>query len=116
MAVCYNSCMDLLNKKCVPREGGAKPLGLDKINMYLPVLKNKWEVVGGKKIRHEFEFMDFVQAMAFINNVAEVAENEGHHPDIHVFYNKVVIELWTHAIGGLSENDFIVAAKIEPLT
>jgi len=48
--------------------------------------------------------------------VAEVAESEGHHPDIYVFYNKVVIELWTHAIGGLSENDFIVAAKIEPLT
>ena len=108
--------MDLLSKKCVPCEGGTKPLGQDKINMYLSVLKNKWEVVGGKKIRHEFEFMDFVQAMAFINNVAEVAESEGHHPDIYVFYNKVVIELWTHAIGGLSENDFIVAAKIEPLT
>jgi len=119
--------MNLLNKKCVPCEGGTKPLAQDKIDMYLPLLKNKWEVIDGKKIRHEFEFSAkggsasggkslFTQAIAFVNQVAEVAENEGHHPDIHVFYNKVVIELWTHAIGGLSENDFIVAAKIEPLT
>ena len=116
MAVCYNSCMDLLNKKCVPCEGGTKPLEQDKINTYLPVLKDKWVVIDDKKIKHEFKFKDFKQAITFINKVAEVAESEGHHPDIYVFYNKVVIELWTHAIGGLSENDFIVAAKIEPLT
>ena len=80
------------------------------------MLKDKWVVIDDKKIKHEFKFKDFKQAITFINKVAEVAESEGHHPDIYVFYNKVVIELWTHAIGGLSENDFIVAAKIEPLT
>ena len=106
--------MDLKSKKCVPCEGGTKPLGQDKINMYLPVLKNQWVVIDGKKIKHEFSFDDFNEAMSFVNKVAQVAETEGHHPDIHIFYNKVIIELWTHAIGGLSENDFILAAKIEP--
>ena len=76
-------------------------------------LKLPWEVVDNKKIRHEFKFKDFKEAMAFINKVAEIAESEGHHPDIHIFYNKVTIELWTHFIGGLHENDFIVASKIE---
>ena len=68
-----------------------------------------------KTIRKEFKFKDFVRAMAFVDQVADVAESEGHHPDIRIHYNRVVIELTTHAIGGLSENDFIVAAKIERL-
>lgn len=70
---------------------------------------------GGKKIVRKFEFKDFVEAIAFINKVAAVAEGEGHHPDLHIFYNKVTIELSTHAVGGLSENDFILAAKINAL-
>ncbi len=72
-----------------------------------------WEnVEEGKKIRRELKFADFKEAMAFINKVAEVAENEQHHPNFHIFYNRVILELWTHAVGGLSENDFILAAKI----
>ena len=72
-----------------------------------------WELIeDGKKIAKEFKFKDFKEAMSFINKVAELAENEGHHPDIHIFYNRVCFELWTHAIQGLSENDFIMAAKI----
>jgi 4a-hydroxytetrahydrobiopterin dehydratase len=61
----------------------------------------------------EFKFVDFIGAINFVNLVADIAEEEGHHPDIHIFYNKVRLELSTHAIGGLSENDFILAAKID---
>jgi 4a-hydroxytetrahydrobiopterin dehydratase len=66
----------------------------------------------GKKIFREFTFKDFKKAMQFVNAVAELAESEGHHPDIYIFWNRVRLELWTHAINGLSENDFILAAKI----
>ena len=69
----------------------------------------------GKKITKDFEFKNFKESIALINKVAELAENEGHHPDIHCFYDKVKLELWTHAVGGLSENDFILAAKINQL-
>ena len=107
--------MNLLNKKCVPCKGGVDPLSIDEVKGYLK------EVVGwklstdAKKINKEFSFKDFVEAMEFVNQVARLAEEEGHHPDIHIFYNKVTFELWTHAIGGLSENDFILAAKINKL-
>ena len=66
-----------------------------------------------KKISKQFKFQDFIGAINFVERVADVAEMEGHHPDIHINYNKVLLELTTHAIGGLSENDFIVAAKID---
>ncbi len=82
---------------------------------YLPSLSLEWRVTGGKKISHEFSFSDFKEAMEFVNQVAALAEQETHHPDISIHYNKVFIELWTHAVGGLSENDFILAAKIETL-
>jgi 4a-hydroxytetrahydrobiopterin dehydratase len=86
----------------------------DEAAPYLSVL-TQWELRGGKSIRRRLRFKDFVEAMAFINEVAELAEEEGHHPDIFVSYNRVRIDLTTHAIGGLSENDFILAAKIEGL-
>lgn len=65
------------------------------------------------KIERVFKFADFKEAMVFVNKVAELAEKEGHHPDIHISYSKVTITLWTHAVGGLSLNDFILAAKID---
>ena len=66
-----------------------------------------------RKISREFQFKNFIEAIDFVSrSVADIAEVDGHHPDIHVFYNKVLLELWTHSIGGLSENDFIVASKI----
>lgn len=74
-----------------------------------------WRVEEGKKLSRTFLFKNFRELMIFINAVADLAEQEQHHPDIHAFYNKVVIELWTHAVGGLSENDFIMAAKIDGL-
>ncbi|KKU52681.1 MAG: hypothetical protein UX72_C0003G0062 [Parcubacteria group bacterium GW2011_GWA2_47_10] len=107
---------NLTEKKCVSCEAGTPPFGAEKIAEYSKQLKTKWDSKEGKKLRQEFEFKDFKEAVAFINKIAGVAESEGHHPDIFVFYNKVAIELWTHASGGLTENDFIVAAKIEALT
>ena len=104
--------MDLLNKKCIPCEGGAKPFTKKEAEEYLNATPG-WRIDGDAlKIDRGFEFKDFKEAMGFVNKVAELAESEGHHPDIHVFYNRVKLALSTHAIGGLSENDFIVAAKI----
>lgn len=104
---------DLSQKKCVPCEGGTLPLKLEEVASYTKLLKTLWNVEGNKKISRQFKFKDFKEAMVFVSKVAEVANNEDHHPDIHIYYNKVEIELSTHAIGGLSGNDFIVARKIE---
>jgi len=106
---------NLALKKCVPCEGGVDPFNETKIKQYLGYLSKPWTVTDNKKISYEFKFKDFKEAMDFVNKVAEIAEEEQHHPDIYIFYNKVRIELWTHAINGLSENDFILATKIELL-
>lgn len=106
---------DLTEKKCIPCEGDVSPFVGKELMDYISQLHEKWEVVEGKKIRYQFKFKDFKEAMKFVNKIAEIAEDEQHHPDIKIVYNKVTIELWTHAIGGLSENDFILAAKIEKL-
>ena len=108
--------MDLTKKHCVACEGGVSPMDEQKAHEYLSEVLG-WNISDDKKsIRREFEFKDFVGAMVFVNKVADIAESEEHHPDLHIFYNKVKIELSTHAIGGLSENDFIVAAKINALS
>ena len=104
---------NLLKKKCIPCEGGAMPLRVEEAQEYLKELPDWILDSKGKKISKEFKFQDFVGAMDFVGKIADIAEKEGHHPDIHVFYNKVLLELSTHAIGGLSENDFIIAAKID---
>ena len=105
----------LSDKKCVACEGGTPSLGEAEIASYLAQLKGGWQVVENKKIKKEFKFKNFKEALAFVNNIAGIAEAESHHPDIYIFYNRVNIELWTHAVNGLSENDFIVAAKIDKL-
>ena len=104
---------DLVNKRCVPCEGGMPPLGKAQVDRLLAQISG-WSV-SGKWITKEFKFKDFVAAMALVNRVVELAESEGHHPDIHIHYNLVRFDIWTHAIGGLSENDFILAAKIDAL-
>lgn len=106
--------MDLLAKKCVACEGGMPPMTADEANKYTAEVLG-WELLAGKKIRKEYTFKDFKEAMAFVNKIAAVAESERHHPDISIFWNKVKLELWTHAVNGLSENDFIMAAKIDHL-
>ncbi len=105
--------MDFASKKCVPCEGGTKPLTKDKIEEYLPAINPLWEVIEDLKLKRKFKFADFKKAIEFVNKVADLAEEEGHHPDIKINYNKVTLELTTHAIGGLSENDFVIAAKVD---
>lgn len=99
--------------KCGPCDGGTPALGSEKIDEFRKQLNADWQVIDGKKIKRDFKFKDFKEAIAFINKVADIAEDEGHHPDIYVFYNKVTLELSTHAIGGLFDNDFILSAKID---
>lgn len=106
---------DFRDKKCVPCEGGVPPLTGEQSGEYLAALSG-WEIdTASKKISKKFTFKDFVEAMVFVNKVADVAESERHHPDIAISYGKVTCELTTHAIDGLSENDFIVAAKIDAI-
>lgn len=107
---------ELAHKKCVPCEGGVKPLSPDEAKEQLDRLEG-WRLTdNGRRIRKDWVMRDFAAAIDFFNKVADVAETEGHHPDLHLEgYRKVWIELSTHAIGGLSENDFILAAKIDQL-
>jgi len=107
---------DLTKKHCVPCEGGAPPLPSDKEDELIKQVSD-WMLVrdGTHKITKQFKFEDFKKAMEFVNEVAELAESEGHHPDIKIVYSKVQLDLFTHAVGGLSENDFIMAAKINKL-
>ena len=103
----------LAKKKCIPCEGGVAPLSPKEAKIYIPHVKG-WKLdAKGKEISRTFTFKNFVKAMAFVSAVAKIAEKENHHPDIHIFYNKVTLDLSTHAIKGLSENDFILAAKVD---
>jgi len=104
---------DLTQKRCVPCEGGVPPLGKSEVERLLAQIPG-WSL-SGKWISKEFNLKNFVQAMKFVNRVADLAESEGHHPDLHIHYNRVRFDIWTHAIDGLTENDFILAAKIEAL-
>lgn len=107
--------MDLNKKKCIPCEGGIPMLKKDEVAEYLKHIHDAWRVIEDKKLFREISFMDYKQTMAYVNRVADLADKEGHHPVLHVYYSKVIIDLWTHAIGGLSENDFILASKIDRL-
>ncbi|HEV7702602.1 MAG TPA: 4a-hydroxytetrahydrobiopterin dehydratase [Candidatus Paceibacterota bacterium] len=106
---------DLLKKKCIPCEVGGEPLNRVDAQDYVDELPGWTLSEGAKRISKEYKFQDFIGAINFVERVADVAEIEGHHPDIHVHYNKVLLELWTHEINGLSENDFIVAAKVDAM-
>ena len=106
----------LSEKKCVSCEGGIPALSKDETRQYLTALKDWRLSEDAKSIRAEYPMKDFMAAVRLINQIAEIAEREDHHPDIHLAgYRKLAIELTTHAIGGLSENDFILAAKIDEL-
>ncbi len=105
--------MKLSEKKCVACEGGTPPLNLKQVNEFMKELSG-WELDAGHLVKY-FQFKDFKETMKFVNKVADLSEEEGHHPDLFVSYGKLKIELWTHAVGGLSENDFILAAKIDAL-
>ena len=104
----------LVAKKCKPCEGGVDPFPLDQARLQLEKLPGWYLTHDGQRIRKDWTVKNFMAGMRFFNQVAELAEDDGHHPDLHLAgYRNLSIELWTHAIGGLSENDFILAAKID---
>jgi 4a-hydroxytetrahydrobiopterin dehydratase len=107
---------ELVQKKCLPCEGGVEPCTLGEANEQLGQLVG-WRLTHeGQRIRKDWRVKNFMAGMEFFARCAEVAEADGHHPDLHIEgYRNVSVELWTHAIGGLSENDFILAAKIDQL-
>jgi 4a-hydroxytetrahydrobiopterin dehydratase len=107
---------ELVKKKCVPCEGNVPPLTPEAAAKLKEQLDPEWMVVDeAHLLTKQFTFKDFKETMEFVNKIAAIAEDEGHHPDLTVTYGGVTVELMTHAIGGLSENDFIVAAKIDAL-
>ncbi len=106
---------ELTKRKCQPCEKGTPPLSSDRIQQYLAQVSG-WELVEGKLLRKQLKLKDFMSAVQLINRIAEAAEADDHHPDIHLTgYRRLTIELATHAIGGLSDNDFILAAKLDAL-
>ena len=105
----------LAEKRCIPCRGGVPPLTAGEIAPLLDQLQG-WEVVRDHHLRKLVRFPDFAEALAFVNQVGEVAEAEDHHPDIHLAWGKAEITLWTHKINGLTESDFVLAAKIDRLT
>ena len=102
-------------KSCVPCRGGIPPLDEAKAREYAAATPDWTLEEKGTRLHRRFEFRDFKAAMEFVNRLADVAEREGHHPDICIHWNKVELTLWTHKIGGLHENDFILASKIDRL-
>ncbi|MGD8454142.1 MAG: 4a-hydroxytetrahydrobiopterin dehydratase [Phycisphaerae bacterium] len=105
---------ELAAKKCTPCEGGVPPLTAEQVGELLPQLDG-WEVVCDHHLARGFTFADFASALAFVNRVGAVAEAEGHHPDIDLSWGKVNIEIFTHKVDGLTESDFVLAAKIDRL-
>ena len=110
---------DLLNKKCVPCEGGAIPFDISEIHKYQKKVDG-WSIIKNDKeiffLEKNFKFKNFKESQNFINNVSELSENEEHHPDINFGWGYAKIIITTHAIEGLSENDFILAAKIDQVS
>lgn len=106
----------LADKKCVACQEGVPPLEGKQLETYSSQLGAGWHVVNEHHIEKEFPFKDFKEGLVFTNKVGDLAEQEGHHPDIQLSWGKVRIVLWTHKINGLSESDFILAAKIDQLS
>jgi len=112
------SMNDLLNKKCVPCEGGVTPFDISEIHKYQKKVDG-WNILTDEKkiffLNKKFQFKNFLDSQNFINKVGQISENEGHHPDISFGWGYAEVKITTHAIEGLSENDFILAAKIDQL-
>ena len=109
------SAADLAARHCVPCEGGTPVLEAKEVQRLLASLP-EWRLdEGGKRISRQFRFKDFVQAVDFVNRITPVAEEEGHHPDLELGWGRAKVEFTTHAAGGLTENDFVMAAKVDRL-
>jgi len=106
---------ELAQLECVPCKGGIPPMKGDQIRPLLEKLGGGWQVIDEHHLEKEYRFPDFRQALSFTNRIGDLAETVGHHPDIHLAWGKVRLVIWTHKIGGLSQSDFIFAAKADTL-
>ncbi len=106
---------ELAQKECVPCKGGVPPLKGDQLVMLAQEVGDGWRVIGEHHLEREFKFQDFRAALDFTNRVGELAEQQNHHPDIYLAWGKVKLTLWTHKIDGLTESDFVFAAKVNKL-
>ena len=104
---------ELAKKKCVPCTAGASPLKGKELQSVFNQLEEGWEMIEQKKIAKTYRFKNFKEALAYVNEIGKIAEEEGHHPDIFLSWGKVKVTLWTHKIEGLSESDFVLAAKCD---
>ncbi len=106
---------ELAAQECIPCKGGIPPLEGKELQELQEKLGNNWKVIDEHHLEKKFTFNDFREALDFTNKVGELAEQQGHHPDIHLTWGAVTISMWTHKIDGLTESDFILAAKIDRL-
>ena len=107
--------MDLSNRQCVPCLGGIPPLKGTQLDQLRDQLDHGWEIVDEHHLTRSFKFRDFTGALAYVNRIGEMADQRGHHPDIYLAWGKVRVEVWTHKIDGLTESDFIFAARADQL-
>ena len=104
---------DLAKKTCIPCKGGVPPLKGTKLDDLLEKIKNDWKIIKEHHLEKEYSFKNFKEALSFTIKIGELAENQGHHPDIFLTWGKVKLTIWTHKIDGLTESDFIFAAKAD---
>lgn len=107
------SANELAARDCAPTKAGTPPLAGAEVERLHRALGNRWTVVEGRRLEKTFTFPDFAEALGFVNRVGELAEQQGHHPDIELGWGRVKITLWTHSANGLTESDFILAAKAD---
>ena len=105
----------LAERDCVPCKGGVPPMRADEISVLLEEIPG-WEAVNGHHLIKTFTFKNFADALAFVDRVGAMAEEQWHHPDLHLAWGKVTVEIWTHKIDGLTESDFVFAAKCDQLS
>jgi len=110
-----NNPLPLAERKCVPCRGGTPPLKGESLHRYQIELGGNWQVIEEQRLEKTYKFKDFKQALDFTVRIGELAENINHHPDIFLAWGQVQLTVWTHKIGGLSESDFILAAKADSL-
>ena len=106
---------ELATRSCVPCRGGVPPLTAEEMKPLERGLDAAWKIVDGHHLDRQFSFENFREALAFVNRIGEMAEDQGHHPDLLLAWGKVAITVWTHKIDGLTESDFIFAAKCDLL-
>jgi 4a-hydroxytetrahydrobiopterin dehydratase len=104
---------ELANRVCVPCKGGIPPLKGKKLKALQDQLGNGWNVINEHHLKKKWKFDDFESALNFTNKIGSLAEDQGHHPDIYLAWGKIEIKMWTHKVSGLTESDFILAAKID---